>query len=681
MAELILDYYKNEDLYSDGAIEEEILRLAREGKRPEELADCAYPVLYHLSHIRENILAWYPFPDGCRVLEIGAGCGALTGLLTKKAGYVAAVDLSKRRSTVNFERHKDAENLELFVGNLNDMTFPEPFDFIILNGVFEYAMSFTEGPTPYLTFLRNLKRHLASAGKVIIAIENKYGLKYFAGAPEDHTDKYFLGLNDYADNRSVRTFGKEELSDLLRDAGLSRTKFYYPYPDYKFPMEIFTDEGFAIAPYGRAYHNLNGNRLSLFDERKVAKGLSREGVIAAFANSFLVVASAEGIDDDTEIRYVRMSNDRKDAYAVSTVIRETGGKRIVIKYPMTEDAADHIRHMKEAAMRPEAASVLSQDIAQDEGVYAYDYIEGHTLDHVLVRAYEKDGSDAVCRMIRDFFDVAFKDVTESLAAGQYGPTDFSTVFGEIRTSVDEPCVHPANIDLIFDNVFPEEDGYKVIDHEWLFDFPVPVRFIKWRALDEFANRHPEIIKAADKPALMEQFGIDAEAVRIFEQWNTHFCIDYVGAGTLARFDAANTVVGADELLRSNRAEGLITSYLYVDTGEGYSETQKLSAPLKKRGERFVVEFDLSSYAGVKRLRFDPIEQQLIRLSLDVTEPGDAVSCTGTNGKKIKDEWIRFMTFDPQIEFTVSGEIQTLTIEGRFAFLTDEDLNRRHLFGN
>ena len=79
MAKLVLDYYKGKDLYSDGDIEKHILEAVQnrwdlldltEYVKPKEY----YVFLYHLSLIRENILNWYPFKKGCRILEVGSGC-------------------------------------------------------------------------------------------------------------------------------------------------------------------------------------------------------------------------------------------------------------------------------------------------------------------------------------------------------------------------------------------------------------------------------------------------------------------------------------------------------------------------------------------------------------------------------------------------------------------------------
>ena len=113
----------------------------------------------------------------------------------EKSGQVVFVDLSKRRASINYERNKERENLTIMVGNLNDMSFDQPFDYVVVNGVLEYAMSFTKGDTPYETFLENMGQYLNEAGKILIAIENKLGLKYFAGC-RSYSISIFLESTD-----------------------------------------------------------------------------------------------------------------------------------------------------------------------------------------------------------------------------------------------------------------------------------------------------------------------------------------------------------------------------------------------------------------------------------------------------------------------------------------------------
>ena len=71
MAILNLEYYTQKDLYSDGDIEEQMLKMAKEGVTCEELSSeqVSFPVIYHFSDLRANILNWYPIKKSDSVLE------------------------------------------------------------------------------------------------------------------------------------------------------------------------------------------------------------------------------------------------------------------------------------------------------------------------------------------------------------------------------------------------------------------------------------------------------------------------------------------------------------------------------------------------------------------------------------------------------------------------------------
>lgn len=117
---VVLDttFYPGEDYYSDGSIEDEMLDIVREHK-PEEYPKIieqkkSWPIFYHLSPFRTNIIDWLPIKKTDKVLEIGSGCGALTGALAAKAGSVTCIDLSKKRSLVNAFRNIEKDNITIY---------------------------------------------------------------------------------------------------------------------------------------------------------------------------------------------------------------------------------------------------------------------------------------------------------------------------------------------------------------------------------------------------------------------------------------------------------------------------------------------------------------------------------------------------------------------------------------
>lgn len=288
--------YCGTDLYSDGKVEDLLLDIVSNHSRDEYdriiEKEKKWPVLYHLSHIRENIVEWIPMSKTDSVLEIGSGCGAITGVLAKKAGKVTCIELSKKRSLINANKNSDCGNVEILLGNYTDIeaNLQEKYDVITLIGVFEYAQGYMNSQSPYLDFLLSAKKHLKENGKLIIAIENKFGLKYWAGCVEDHKGIRFEGIEDYPETKGVRTFTRKGLEELFVQAGLDDYKFYYPYPDYKLPLAIYSDEYLPKeGELNNNFNNFDADRVSTFDESKVFDTIIREGEFAKFANSYLVV--------------------------------------------------------------------------------------------------------------------------------------------------------------------------------------------------------------------------------------------------------------------------------------------------------------------------------------------------------------------------------------------------------
>lgn len=293
---LNLNFYKGDDSYSDGDVENDILEMTTKTSDFTEILknDNRWAVLYHLTPLRRNLLEWYDFDKNSTLLEIGAGCGALTNMFCEKVKHVTAVELSKRRAEIILNRTHDKNNLEIIVGNLNDIKFDKKFDYITLIGVLEYAGRFTNTDNPYGDFLKQVKQYLNPGGTLIIAIENKFGLKYWAGAREDHSGKFFDSIENYPKNIGIETFGNHELRELIEDSGFSDIDFYYPLPDYKIPNLIFSDDHIPnIGQIVDSSPNYDSDRLTLFDEKLALDNIIKNKQFGFFANSFLVFCKSE----------------------------------------------------------------------------------------------------------------------------------------------------------------------------------------------------------------------------------------------------------------------------------------------------------------------------------------------------------------------------------------------------
>lgn len=291
------DYYTGKDFYSDGdEIENKILDIVKN----ETGYDYVHPdynnwaILYHLSRQRENIVVPMKISQEDDVLEIGAGMGAVTGAIAKRCHKVDCIELSERRSLVNANRHKNFSNIEIYIGNFQNVDLKKKYDVITLIGVLEYAYHYIDSDYPYEEFIQKVSTLLKPKGRLYVAIENKLGMKYFSGFHEDHLGKPYVGIEGYKKTDKVKTFSKNQLEQLLLENGFQRTKFFYPFPDYKLPSVIYDDESILSGKIDFASHcNYDLPVYVAFDQVKAFQSLEGAEEVKMLANSFLVEAVKE----------------------------------------------------------------------------------------------------------------------------------------------------------------------------------------------------------------------------------------------------------------------------------------------------------------------------------------------------------------------------------------------------
>ena len=89
----------------------------------------------------------------------------------------------------------------------------------------------------------------------------------------------------------MRTFTKSELTAMLAAAGFKDIYFYYPFPDYKLPTVIYSDDNIRDADIDFPENaNYDLSVMTLFSQNKAFAGLKGTEERAALANSFLIEA-------------------------------------------------------------------------------------------------------------------------------------------------------------------------------------------------------------------------------------------------------------------------------------------------------------------------------------------------------------------------------------------------------
>lgn len=531
---LDLTFYAGQDLYSDGDVEEELLQAVQNPDAIEEklLTGDSWPHLYHLSNIRENILDWYNFNPEGTLLEIGSGCGAVTGLFCKKVRHVTAIELSKRRSMVNVTRNEQYDNLTIMLGNFEDIQIQEKFDYVTLIGVFEYSICYINSDNPFMDMLKRAKSFLKPGGKLFIAIENKYGLKYFAGATEDHSGRNFDGLENYVAVDRVRTFSKGTLEKMLQDAGFTKNQWYYPMPDYKLPEEIYSDKKLPVhgsirgtcAAYDR-------DRYELMDENLCYDSVCEDGMFPQFANSFLII-SEEGErteEKQPEVSYAKYNRERVPKYRTSLrILTGADGTKWVEKAALSKEAEAYVASFAENRKLIENMNdkiVPVEVLKQEPGRICLEYVEGESLAEQIEKFLGRP--EQLNKAVKEALEQIF-DVRQEMCVKFEETPEFQKVFGTLSPEAGalfkkSTALVSSNLNMDFENFMPDGNGrYHCLNYDWVFQFPIPIEYLKYRTLLHFYNKNKAYIVRHETTPFLQQFGYSEEQIRVFDAMEDRF---------------------------------------------------------------------------------------------------------------------------------------------------------------
>jgi 2-polyprenyl-3-methyl-5-hydroxy-6-metoxy-1,4-benzoquinol methylase len=537
-------------VYSDGPVEKELY----EGFKSEPNYDAviskrgnysSWAQEYHLSPVRHNLLKWFPFDAEGSVLEVGAGCGALTGLLCSKLKKVTALEYSYQRARVIAQRHSSCSNLEVIVGGLQDYEEERLFDYITVIGVLEYAAGFYGGEKPFESFLKKVHTMLKPEGALILAIENKIGLKYIAGAPEEHTGRIFESIYSYPSSK-IRTFSKQELAGLLEAAGFVSVQWYYPLPDYKRPKIVLSEE---VTPGGTdSIWTLYPARTSGFGgkaalaERWFGMTLAQAGLFGEFANSFLVVARKTKTPEKLRcIRFWAANQGRKPEFRTSVRICVDDGKKYVVRSADNDRA---IQFIGEIAQRELLAENFFKGKAEvvtgqpDDSGLRYRFIEFPSLEELIVDAIEKEDAGFEKSLVEGYIRFL-----ETLPVKECIPERFIREFGLPSGEIAQPvkCLACAVFDCVPRNIKVGPQNWYIIDNEWTFDYPLPIDYLAFRGILTLIANLQSYIKthaSKDQPVvLLRGYGKNREYIPLswleilrglkipvnkFTRWETQF---------------------------------------------------------------------------------------------------------------------------------------------------------------
>lgn len=402
-----------------------------------------------LSVLKKNIMSWYPFPSNSSILKIE---DSLEGI---------------------------AE---------------EQYDYVVLLGTLDYAHKLFFGANPKEQLMEYVKKHLKEEGKLLLAVNNKLGMKRYCERQQEDKD--------------IKTLNRKQLEELLNTCGLNHYKFYYPLSDYKTTNVIFTDqflpsqetigrnialheeEDFVFQPENDAWFPLLEQDKNLFPW---------------FANSYFVECSRKEFPDN-QIEFVSFSNMRKPEYSIRTVIQ--GDK--VYKTAENSKAKGHIEKVKNNIDIIKQLGFQTLDSYEEDVIISEYQKNQETVDDIIVSKIEEGKKEEAIQLIKRFFQ-EIKDKLETAKTQE-------NVFNQFGIAYEPEQIENLTFtkyglwDLIFQNAFYKNDQFFFYDQEWMEE-GVPIEYIFYRSI-AYTNGIREFLKEED---ILSQFGLNKKQLDLFLQ--------------------------------------------------------------------------------------------------------------------------------------------------------------------
>ena len=265
------------------------------------------------SPARSLLLELFDLEPCTLVADLGSGWGQLTRSLARRVPDVISVEPDQEQIEVSraIAAQEKLQNILFLKSEIANLPLVKNrVDLALLCGALEWVPSAStlEPWQAQRQALAGVKDLLSPRGQVVVAIENRAGLKYLLGERDDHTglrhvsnlpgaEAQALHRAETGEDLRVRTYDLMEYRKLFEAAGLSLTKTFLAFPDYKLPEVLIPAEDPALIQgvldnllLPKEHDGVDGS-LSPFAEI-ISRGyrvLSNSGVVPLLAPSFILV--------------------------------------------------------------------------------------------------------------------------------------------------------------------------------------------------------------------------------------------------------------------------------------------------------------------------------------------------------------------------------------------------------
>lgn len=458
------------------------------------------------------LLGWYPFEQESEILWI----------LNGNSKYETIFDFFLQEK-MNIEKC-NMEEAELL---------SKKYDYAIIIGLY---FDIEEAGI----LLRRLRNRLKQNGKLLLAVDNRFGIRYFCGDKDPYTNHVLDGIDNYAkvsmqrkEKMTGKAYSKAELEKLLETSGFQKQKFYSVMPALERPQIIMADQYIPNELLDiRIFPQYNSPQTIFMEEERLYDDFIQNGLFHIMANGFLVECTAEGTLSDAE--QITISGDRGHQEALATIIKKD---RCVCKRSLYHEGKTQLYNLVQNTIYLQKHDVPIVQTCLKENAIVMPYIQGQIATEHFRDLLRQNTGQFLNEMER-FFDIILHS-SEHISYEKVNWQHFDPEWNQRK--VDDPNLYKweklaygseedrdnigvilerGYIDLVSLNCFWVNSDFLFFDQEFYVE-NLPANVIMVRNIDLIYGNLVELESILPKDEVLRHFSL-FEHRKLWRQYTNSF---------------------------------------------------------------------------------------------------------------------------------------------------------------
>ena len=322
-----------------------------------------------IQELPKGLIKWYEFHKGEKALYITVEqtSNEPIGDALKDSGL--EVSYMTLKEIVNMQGHISAD-----------------YNYVIMVGVLEYSKKPDEA-------LARLRRFLLPNGKLLLAMDNRLGIRYFCGDRDIFTDRNFDSIENYTrinladrDQLDGRTYAKSEIIAMLEGAGFDNYRFYSVFPEISSPQVLFAEDYLPEEELEvRIFPQYHYPDTVFLEEERLYTTLITNGLFHAMANGYFIECPLD--NNFANVKQVTISMERGRENALCTIIRRDNK---VEKRAVYTEGQFKMECLLKNNLDLKQHGVNMVDADLEDGIYVMPYVQGEAATDYFRRILLQD---------------------------------------------------------------------------------------------------------------------------------------------------------------------------------------------------------------------------------------------------------------------------------------------------